>query len=72
MKTSQRILAPILILATLLIASPALAKALVGRDLSFDQHIAQLRKKVEPNPASPQCLLTVHGVGYKLQQAGKP
>jgi len=39
MKTSQRILAPILILATLLIASPALAKPLVGCDLSLDRTI---------------------------------
>ncbi len=43
-----------------------------GTTRTLDQHIAQLRKKVEPDPASPQCLLTVHGVGYKLQQAGKP
>lgn len=90
MKTSQRILAPILILATLLIASPALAKPLVGCDLSldstilpaglsqktvikvsFDQHSPQLHKKVEPDSASPQYLLTVHGIGYKRQQAGK-
>lgn len=43
-----------------------------GTTRTLDQHIAQLRKKVEPDPASPQCLLTVHGVGYKFQQAGKP
>lgn len=39
MKTTQRMLAPILILAALLIASPALAKPLVECDLSLDRTI---------------------------------
>ncbi len=38
-----------------------------GTTRTLDQHIAQLRKKVELDPASPQFLLTVHGVGYKYQ-----
>ena len=38
-----------------------------GTTRTLDQHIAQLRKKIEPNPASPQFLLTVHGVGYRFQ-----
>ena len=38
-----------------------------GTTRTLDQHIAQLRKKIETNPASPQVLLTVHGVGYKLE-----
>ncbi len=42
-----------------------------GTTRTLDQHIAQLRKKIEPNPASPQFLLTVHGVGYKYQPSGK-
>ncbi len=37
-----------------------------GTTRTLDQHIAQLRKKIEPNPTSPQFLLTVHGVGYKF------
>jgi DNA-binding response OmpR family regulator len=41
-----------------------------GTTRTLDQHIAQLRKKIEPNPASPQFLLTVHGVGYKYMPAG--
>lgn len=38
-----------------------------GTTRTLDQHIAQLRKKVEEDPARPKHLLTVHGVGYKFQ-----
>ncbi len=34
---------------------------------TVDQHIAQLRKKVEPDPAAPKSLLTVHGLGYRYE-----
>lgn len=34
---------------------------------TLDQHIARLRKKVEPNPTSPRFLTTVHGVGYRYE-----
>jgi len=37
-----------------------------GTTRTLDQHIAQLRKKLEPDPATPQVIRTVHGVGYKL------
>ena len=40
-----------------------------GTTRTLDQHIAQLRKKVEPDPATPQFLLTVHGIGYKYQRS---
>ncbi len=36
-----------------------------GTTRTLDQHIAQLRKKVERNPSSPKALKTVHGTGYK-------
>jgi DNA-binding response OmpR family regulator len=36
-----------------------------GTTRTLDQHIAQLRKKIERHPAEPECLLTVHGVGYR-------
>lgn len=35
-----------------------------GTTRTLDQHIAQLRKKVEIDPKNPQHLVTVHGVGY--------
>jgi DNA-binding response OmpR family regulator len=31
-----------------------------------DNHILSLRAKLESDPAHPQRLITVHGVGYKL------
>jgi DNA-binding response OmpR family regulator len=33
---------------------------------TVDNHIAQLRSKIEDNAADPQYLITVHGIGYKL------
>ena len=36
-----------------------------GTTRTLDQHIAQLRKKVERNPAKPSLIVTVHGVGYR-------
>jgi len=34
---------------------------------TIDSHIKNLRHKVEPDPAEPQFILTVHGVGYKFR-----
>jgi len=33
---------------------------------TVDTHIASLRAKIEPDPEVPRWLLTVHGVGYRL------
>lgn len=33
---------------------------------TVDNHIASLRAKLENNPAQPNHLITIHGVGYKL------
>ncbi len=33
---------------------------------TLDNHVARLRKKIERDPAAPDLVLTVHGVGYKL------
>ena len=38
-----------------------------GTTRTLDQHIAQLRKKVEKDPAQPRHILTVHGVGYRYR-----
>ena len=34
---------------------------------TVDQHVARLRQKIEADPAEPKHLLTVFGVGYKLE-----
>ena len=36
-----------------------------GTTRTLDQHVAQLRKKVELVPDAPETVLTVHGVGYR-------
>jgi DNA-binding response OmpR family regulator len=36
-----------------------------GTTRTLDQHIAQLRKKVEADPSKPDFIHTVHGVGYR-------
>jgi two-component system alkaline phosphatase synthesis response regulator PhoP len=33
---------------------------------TLDNHVARLRKKIEPDPESPAHLKTVHGVGYRM------
>lgn len=37
---------------------------------TLDRHINHLRHKIEPNPEKPTYLVTVYGVGYKLDPAG--
>jgi two-component system response regulator VicR len=34
---------------------------------TVDQHVAQLRKKIEDDPAHPTRIVTVFGVGYRLE-----
>lgn len=36
-----------------------------GTTRTLDQHVSQLRKKIEPDPSKPATLQTVHGIGYK-------
>jgi DNA-binding response OmpR family regulator len=37
-----------------------------GFSRTLDQHIVQLRKKVEPDPKNPTHIKTVYGVGYRF------
>jgi two-component system response regulator RegX3 len=34
---------------------------------TLDNHVARLRRKIEPDPASPRFLVTAHGVGYRFE-----
>ena len=36
-----------------------------GTTRTLDQHVAKLRKKIEPDPSRPTVITTVHGVGYR-------
>ncbi|TWP38877.1 response regulator transcription factor [Leekyejoonella antrihumi] len=38
----------------------------VGDTKTLDVHVKRLRKKIEPDPGNPQLLVTVRGLGYKL------
>ncbi len=48
----------------------ALLRALWGADpggtRTLDTHVARLRRKIEKDPARPRHLVTVHGIGYRL------
>lgn len=39
----------------------------VGDTKTLDVHVKRLRSKIEPNPAEPSVLVTVRGLGYKLE-----
>ncbi|WP_026877650.1 response regulator transcription factor [Jiangella gansuensis] len=39
----------------------------VGDTKTLDVHVKRLRAKIEPDPAAPSYLLTVRGLGYKLE-----
>ena len=39
----------------------------VGDTKTLDVHVKRLRAKIEPDPAAPTTLVTVRGLGYKLQ-----
>jgi len=39
----------------------------VGDTKTLDVHVKRLRGKIEPDPSSPRYLVTVRGLGYKLE-----
>lgn len=38
---------------------------------NIDNHIMNLRRKIEPDPSAPRIIKTVYGVGYKLVSSGR-
>ncbi len=41
----------------------------VGDTKTLDVHVKRLRSKIEPDPANPQHIVTVRGLGYKFEAA---
>jgi two-component system alkaline phosphatase synthesis response regulator PhoP len=39
-----------------------------GYERTIDQHIKNLRHKLEPDPRQPRYVLTVHGIGYRFAE----
>lgn len=44
----------------------------LGTTRTLDQHIVQLRRKIEKDPDHPVVIQTVHGVGYRYAPAAVP
>jgi two-component system response regulator RegX3 len=42
----------------------------VGDTKTLDVHIKRLRSKIEDDPAAPQRIVTIRGLGYKFERAG--
>lgn len=47
------------------IANVVWGAAFFPESRALDQHISQLRKKIEVDPSSPRIIRTVHGLGYR-------
>jgi DNA-binding response OmpR family regulator len=41
-----------------------------GYERTIDSHIKNLRKKIEPEPENPKYIITIYGVGYKMEDGG--
>ncbi len=39
---------------------------------TVDKHIASLRSKIEDDPDAPRYIMTLHGVGYRLELPAPP
>jgi len=42
-------------------------EAYAGYERAIDSHIKNLRRKLEPDPQQPRYVVTLHGVGYRLE-----
>ncbi len=48
------------------------AGPMVGYENTLMVHIRRLREKIEPDPSHPRYLLTVRGLGYRLERGDRP
>lgn len=44
----------------------AMGEAFINYERSIDTHVSNLRKKIEKDPAHPQYIHTVYGIGYRF------
>lgn len=54
------------VLSRLQLMTRAMGEAYVNYERSIDTHVSNLRKKIEKNPADPEYIQTVYGIGYKF------
>ncbi|MCU1426543.1 MAG: afsQ [Actinomycetia bacterium] len=71
-KTEFRLLCELAAHAGMVLSREQLLERVWGYDYFgdgrlVDAHVRRLRTKIEPNPAEPDHLVTVRGLGYKLQ-----
>ena len=43
----------------------------VGDTKTLDVHVKRLRSKIEEDPSSPRCIVTIRGLGYKYEMSPK-
>jgi DNA-binding response OmpR family regulator len=58
---------PGMVYTRLQLLEAAKGDAYQGYERAIDSHIKNLRQKLEPDPGRPRYVLTVHGVGYRLE-----
>ena len=51
------------------VSMAAYGEVLMATDRNVDVHVRNLRRKIERDPARPERLVTVRGVGYQLLAA---
>lgn len=54
------------VLTRLQLLDLAQGEAFEGYERTIDQHVKNLRRKIEPHPRKPRYILTVRGVGYRF------
>ena len=67
----RAVLAMLMLAANTVVSRAELIDGVWGKDAFtsariVDNHIANLRKKIEPDPAHPQYLKNVRGLGYRF------
>jgi DNA-binding response OmpR family regulator len=57
---------PGVVYSRLQLLKATMGDAYMNYERTIDSHISHLRKKIEPDPANPVFIQTVHGVGYRF------